>query len=174
MENIFVIFRDLLEEDSSPHYGCLVVNAGTEIHLICFDCGGILEPGDYEILQELPWEECDSSLKRQRERMETSEVSVPLGEGRELVAEANTDKDYKELFIYLRKDGMVITQDLAIVRQKYEYAGCSGARIPPFVDDSDVVQVPGEYEVLVYGDSKNEDYTKAFVIDEWKGEEYES
>lgn len=43
-----VFYRDLLEDDSDPQYGVLLGD-GT---ILCLCCYGILEPEDYEILED--------------------------------------------------------------------------------------------------------------------------
>lgn len=42
-----VYFQDTLEENSEGHYGVLFDNG----NILCFCCGGIIEPDDYEILE---------------------------------------------------------------------------------------------------------------------------
>ena len=42
-----VLFKDTLEENSEPHYGILFDNG----NILCFCCGGIVEPDDYEIIE---------------------------------------------------------------------------------------------------------------------------
>ena len=43
-----VYFRDLLENESPPHYGILFENG----FILCLCCGGYVEPKDYEIIQD--------------------------------------------------------------------------------------------------------------------------
>lgn len=43
-----VLFKDLLEENSTPHFGILLDDES----VICLCCGGILEPEDREIIQK--------------------------------------------------------------------------------------------------------------------------
>lgn len=42
-----VRFRDTLEENSDDHFGILFDNG----FILCFCCGGYVEPEDYEILE---------------------------------------------------------------------------------------------------------------------------
>ena len=42
-----VRFRDTLEENSTEHFGILFDNG----FILCFCCGGYLEPEDYEIIE---------------------------------------------------------------------------------------------------------------------------
>lgn len=42
-----VRFRDTLEENSDDHFGILFENG----FILCFCCGGYVEPEDYEILE---------------------------------------------------------------------------------------------------------------------------
>ena len=42
-----VVFRDTLEEHSDPHFGILFDNG----FILCFCCGGYVEPEDYEIVE---------------------------------------------------------------------------------------------------------------------------
>ncbi len=79
-----------------------------------------------------------------------------------LVAEINIGAHimpYKEIFVGLERDG-VWFQDLAVIREKYYYE-----------DTLTVVPEHGRYEVLVYSDSDDEDYTHRFVIEEHIDEE---
>lgn len=86
-------------------------------------------------------------------------VRIHLYDNTFLVAEQNEGLVYKELYIGIEKDGVWI-QDLATVREKYHY------------DDNvlHVVHDHGEYEVLVYADKEDEDYTHKFVIGEYREE----
>ena len=50
--NELVYFVDTLEENATPHYGILLPSG----NIICFCCGGEVEPDDYEILERnIPW-----------------------------------------------------------------------------------------------------------------------
>lgn len=43
-----VKFRDTLEENSAEHFGILFDNG----FILCFCCGGYVEPEDYEIIED--------------------------------------------------------------------------------------------------------------------------
>lgn len=45
----FVLFKDLLEANSTPQYG--IVGDGEKPDVTCMCCGGTVEYGDYEILR---------------------------------------------------------------------------------------------------------------------------
>lgn len=81
-------------------------------------------------------------------------IKIPLGNGINLVAEQGTDANFKrEIYIGLVNDNDMWVQDLAIVRQKYD------------IQES-TRYIDGKYQVLVYADKDDEDYTNCFDIDE--------
>lgn len=49
----FVLFKDLLEERSTPQYG--IVGDSKKSDVFCLCCGGTVEYGDYEIIRIVPW-----------------------------------------------------------------------------------------------------------------------
>lgn len=54
--NELVYFVDTLEENATHHYGILLPSG----NIICFCCGGEVEPDDYEILERnIPWHYLD-------------------------------------------------------------------------------------------------------------------
>jgi len=56
-----VKFRDTLEENSTEHFGILFDNG----FILCFCCGGYIEPEDYEILENYNgFEYLDDTLKQ--------------------------------------------------------------------------------------------------------------
>jgi len=58
--NTLVRFRDILESHPSAHYGVLKDDG----EIICFCCGGNVEPDDYELLEEdIPWSYLDEITK---------------------------------------------------------------------------------------------------------------
>ncbi len=59
-----VIFKDLLEDDSEPQYGLL--EDRDEPSVICLECGGEIEFGDYEILERLPWRDFSKMLEKKQ------------------------------------------------------------------------------------------------------------
>ena len=55
-----VKFRDTLEENSDEHFGILFDNG----FILCFCCGGYVEPEDYEIIENYNgFEYLDETLK---------------------------------------------------------------------------------------------------------------
>ena len=85
---------------------------------------------------------------------------VELDDGCRIVAEKNVDNDYKEIFVYLTDESGFITQDLAIVGEKYTYD-----------NDNRIKSVQDKYSVKVYGDAEDEDWTKEFIVDRYRYEE---
>ena len=85
-----------------------------------------------------------------------NKIKIDLGDNRYLVAEANPEPDYREIFVYLEKDG-VVHQDLAIVGQEYEYT-------------NDGTKFYDAFSIKVYADHENEDFTDDFTVEEYKGE----
>ena len=86
-------------------------------------------------------------------------ISIQLPNGDELCAEINPDKDYKEIFVYLKSNG-IVHQDLAIVGADYEYPENEIA--PKIIDD--------KFHVYVYGSEYDECYTESFEINKYKEE----
>lgn len=87
-------------------------------------------------------------------------IEIPLDNGDKLVVEQSVDRIYpREVYVGIEdKHGMWL-QDLAAVRQKYE------------INDGDLKYIKGRYEILVYDDENNEDYTHKFVINRHEEEE---
>lgn len=84
-------------------------------------------------------------------------IKIPVGNGAYLVAEAGCSDFPREIYIGLVNDNDMWLQDLAIVRQTYNL---------PSSDDENIRYVDGEYQVLVFADKDNEDYTHKFDISE--------
>lgn len=84
-------------------------------------------------------------------------MKIKLTDDTYLVADANSDSDYKEIVLYVEKDGLPF-QDLAIVRESYHY------------EDEKVVPDHGKYDVLVFEDEFDESYTSNFHINEYEEE----
>lgn len=81
-------------------------------------------------------------------------IVIHLPNGFDLVAEQNTDPKYSnEIFIGITDGNGVWWQDLAIVRNAYTYN-----------NNLDVEWKDEEFEVLVYSDKDNEDFTHDFSI----------
>lgn len=83
-----------------------------------------------------------------------SRIVIKLPGGLKLVAEQNTNPEYQnELYIGIETMDGVWHQDLAVVRNAYS------------IDDNLVVNwEPDKFEVLVYADKDDEDYTNKFSI----------
>lgn len=87
-------------------------------------------------------------------------IEIELPNGYKLVAEQNTDPQYsREMFIGIVDHAGVWHQDLAVVRSDYS------------IDDGEIVWDDKKFEVLVYGDKGNEDFTDAFTIGLYEEEE---
>ena len=85
-------------------------------------------------------------------------IKIPVGNGINIVAEQGTDSSFpREIYIGLVNDNDMWLQDLAIVRQAYNLS--SG-------DDDGGEYIDGKYQVLVFSDKDNEDYTHKFDINE--------
>lgn len=85
--------------------------------------------------------------------MANKRIDIPLPNGFHLVAEQNTDPMYEnELYIGITDGNGVWWQDLAVVRNAYQY------------DGDDVVWKDEEFDVLVYSDKDNEDFTHDFTV----------
>ena len=80
-----------------------------------------------------------------------------------LVVEQNSDPNYdKEVFIGVEDKDGVWCQDLAVVRNAYTYD-----------DHLNVWWKEDEFEVLVWGDKDDEDFTQKFTIGLYKEEQNE-
>lgn len=89
--------------------------------------------------------------------MENNRIVIDLGFAK-LVAERGIDNKYNEIYIGIEK-GDIWVQDLAVVREKYHYEDNPNSDIPNVVNEN-------KFEVLVYADKDNEDYTNRFVIEQ--------
>lgn len=84
----------------------------------------------------------------------SNRITIPLQNGFSLVVEQNSAPDYsREIFIGIMDKNDTWYQDLAIVRNAYIYD-----------NDWNVKWKDGEFEVLVYSDENNEDFTHDFTI----------
>lgn len=87
-----------------------------------------------------------------------NKIDIPLPNGFHLVAEKNTDPMYaNEIFIGITDGNGAWWQDLAIVRNAYQYVG------------DEVVWKDEEFDVLVYSDKSNEDFTHDFTVGLYHG-----
>ena len=90
-----------------------------------------------------------------------NKVVVPLPNGDALIAEANGDTDYKEIFVGIESPtNETYYQDLAIVGADYSYP-----------KDAPVQVTENKFRVLVYTDEYSEDYTHEFHISKYPGDE---
>lgn len=85
-------------------------------------------------------------------------IELQISENTKLVAEINPDKDYKEIFVGVEKDGCWI-QDLVRIGKPYEY------------DSNLNVIMKDGYRIMVFGDGYSDDCTHDHIVDEYK-EEY--
>lgn len=86
-------------------------------------------------------------------------MEIELGGGLKLVAEQDPDAMFgKGLYVGIEKDGEWV-QDLAIVRNAYD------------ICDGNVVYKDKLFDVLVYADENNEDYTHDFHVPLYEEEE---
>lgn len=81
-------------------------------------------------------------------------TKIKLNENTYLCAAESPDP-YKELSVYIEKDG-IVWQDLAVIREKYHY------------EKDDVIAEEGKYEIFAYTDELSEDYTHRFEVNEYK------
>ena len=92
--------------------------------------------------------------------MDSQRIVIPLPNGFKLVAEGSTDPNYPyEIYVGILGDDDVWYQDLAVVRNAYHYE----EGVQAHVHDED------KYEVLVYGNENDEDYTESFEIGHYHG-----
>ena len=94
-------------------------------------------------------------------------IEINLGGGLKLVAERNSDSSYdREIFIGLENNG-VWSQDLALVRPEYTYAKDEHNEYGSILWRNDL------FEVLVWGNPNNEDWTNSFQIGKYEPDEEE-
>ena len=80
-------------------------------------------------------------------------IEIELGNGYKLVAEQNTGDYDKEVFVGIVAPFGGWHQDLVCVRPTYKY-------------DNDIpVWNPEQFDVLVWGDVNNDDFTENHIID---------
>jgi len=82
-----------------------------------------------------------------------SKIVIPLDNGYRLIAEQNTDSEFnKEIFVGIETDTGAYHQDLAIIRPTYSF-------------ENDNVKFNSDaFEILVFGDEKQDDYTDKFTV----------
>lgn len=86
--------------------------------------------------------------------MDGNKISIPLSNGKHLVAEINDDPDFKEIFIGIEDADGYWDQSLAIVRERYKYG-----------NNFEYIPMPNKYDVLIYSDCNYDDYKSVFQID---------
>ena len=80
-------------------------------------------------------------------------IEIKLPNGYKLVAEQNTDPQFsREMFIGVVDPNGVWHQNLAIVRSSYRY------------DGENIIWSDDQFDVLVFGNENNEDFTEDFAI----------
>lgn len=89
---------------------------------------------------------------------DNNRIVIDLPNGFQLVAERNTDPNFKnEIFIGITDGNGVWWQDLAIVRQAYE------------IKQEETEWKDDEFDILVYSDKDNEDFTHDFTVGLYHG-----
>lgn len=87
-----------------------------------------------------------------------NKIDIVLPSGLHLVAEQNTDPAFQnEIFIGISDGNGVWYQDLAVVRNAYEY------------DGDKVVWKEDEFDILVWGNENNEDFTNEYTVGLYHG-----
>ena len=81
-----------------------------------------------------------------------NKIKIPLEDGYQLILEQNTGEFDKEVYVGVENPSGVYIQDLAIVRPSYK------------LEDTKVKFFSNLFEVLIFADSHQEDYTDKFVI----------
>ena len=82
-----------------------------------------------------------------------NKIVIPLNNGYKLVAEQNTDSEYnKEIFVGIESESGSWFQDLVVVRPTYK------------LDKEHVEFSSDKFEVLVFGNGDEEDFTDHFEI----------
>ena len=92
-------------------------------------------------------------------KVSESKIVIDLPNGYKLIAEQNTDPNYKnEIFVGITDGNGVWYQDLAVIRNRYE------------IDDKFQVHwSDDQFQVLVYADENNEDCTNEFDVGLYHG-----
>lgn len=88
----------------------------------------------------------------------SNKIVIPLNNGYQLIAEQNTDPFDKEIFIGITDGNGAWWQDLAVIRSAYTYD-----------DNGEIKWNDEEFDVLVYSDENNEDFTHNYIIGLFKG-----
>lgn len=77
---------------------------------------------------------------------------IPLSNGYKLIAERNTGEFDKELYVGIESPEGAYVQDLTVVRPTYKFK------------DNEVVFDADKFEILIFANSEQEDYTDKFVV----------
>ena len=89
-----------------------------------------------------------------------NKIEIPLDNGYKLVAERNTDSEFnKEVYVGLENPSGVYCQDLCIIRPTYTFEG------------EHVIFSSDKFQMLIYGNADNEDYTEDIVVPLCKDDE---
>lgn len=82
-------------------------------------------------------------------------ITIELPKGLKLVAEQNIDPEYQnEIYVGIETPDGIWHQDLVIIRNAYS------------IDDNLIVNwITGKFEVLVYANKDDEDYTNKFSVE---------
>lgn len=78
--------------------------------------------------------------------------TIPLSNGYRIVSERNSGEFDKELYVGIEDENGSYIQDLAIVRPTYKFK------------NNDVEFDADRFEILVFGDAEQEDYTNSFIV----------
>lgn len=94
--------------------------------------------------------------------LKENRIEIELPNGYKLVAEQSTDPQYsREMFVGIMKADGVWYQNLVTVRSSYCY------------DGDNVIWSDDKFDVLVFGNENNEDFTEDFTIElHQEGDEY--
>lgn len=77
---------------------------------------------------------------------------IPLSNGYKLVSERNSGEFDKELYVGIEDPSGAYVQDLVIVRPTYTFK------------DNDVIFDSDKFEILMFGDAEQEDFTDKYVV----------
>ena len=82
-----------------------------------------------------------------------SRIAIPLDNGYKLIAEQNTDSEFnKEMFVGIEDETGRYIQDLAVIRPTYHF------------ENENVKFDSDKFELLIFGDENEEDYTQKVTV----------
>lgn len=93
-----------------------------------------------------------------KQSSEKQRIAIELPDGHKLVAQQNLAPYDREIFIGIEDEHGVYLQDLACVRNAFL---CGQG---PSAEERPVAWRDGLFEVLVWGDENNEDFTEEFCV----------